>query len=630
MYVVEVMPFVRGSNIETLTYYASEEYEPGMLVAIPIRSKIAHGIVTDCKPVSAAKAAVRAATFSLRRLPDQSGAPALPPLLRKTAERLTATTPTTVGSALFALLPPEVRDGLRALHADSYERPDDALPLISVLQGTTEERYRVYRSRIREAFAHRGSVLFVVPATADVERAYEELSRGIADRVVVFAPNFGAARIRKAYDALEDTSHAKLIIVTPRHAFLYRHDLTTIIIEGSRSPYYKSRMRPYFDMRDVLMTLAREGGQSVLLGDLLPRSEDEYERRMERYQTESEHPKRMLLQSKLRIIEQRDKPTADAPFALLSSPLVTALEHTTEARKNMFLLAARRGLAPVVACADCGHIFRCPDSGRPFSLLRTGSGESEERWFISGTSGKRVRAADVCTQCGSWRLRERGIGIQHIEEVVRELFPAVPTFVFDHTTATTYKKAQRIMQDFYDTKGAILIGTPMVLPHLALPVEHSAVVSLDATRSVPSWRADEDLFALLLLLRERTAHTVFVQTRTEPDTLLEHAAKGLVEQFYTDELALREQLAYPPFTVFIHVTLTGTPEAIAEQESEIAAFIDPYRVSFYTTAGDERGQTVRNGLIRIDRRAWPDPALMDKLRALPPSVRIEIDPPRIV
>ena len=628
MYVVEVIPFIRGSAIESLTYYASSPIPEGSVVTVPVRSKEVSGMVASCQPVSAAKAAIRAATFSLRKLPSDIAYTALPPALIETATRLTTTTPTTVGAALFALLPPEVRDGTQVLHTDTGGRSGELLPApaVSVLQDLTDERYRVYRSHIREAFAHRGSVLFLVPTSADVDRVLEELARGIEDRIAVFSPRYGAKKIERAYESLHDLSRAKLIIATPRHAFIDRHDLTTVIIDQSRSPYYKSKVRPYFDTREVMKTVASVTGRSILLGDILPSAEDEHARRQDRYQTADEHPKRLTFVSAFKVVKQNERPTAEAPFQLFSKQLIHAIETVAEKRTNLLLLAARRGLAPVVVCIDCGHIFRCPDSGTPYSLIKTVRDGAEERWFVSSTSGRRVRAADTCTSCGSWRLTERGIGIQQIEAELKKRFPDLPVVLFDHTTATTYKKAQNLIHTFYSTKGAVLLATPMALPYLYENVEHTAIVSLDAARAMHTWRADEELFALLLTLRERTNGIVYVQTRTDPDRILEHATRGLVEQFYNDELELRQALSYPPYSVFVHLSYTDTKEKIAEIESVIAETVRPHKPQFYT-AGE---QNMRNALLRIPRSGWPDASLMNRLRTLPPSVRIEIYPHKIV
>lgn len=629
MYVIDVMPFMRGSHIESLTYYVGINYEPGTIVTIPVRKKEVRGLVVDSKPLSNARTAVRAATFSLRKLPQQKHSYPLPETLIETARQLTRTTPTTVGAALFALLPPEVRTGDQLISSNLPCLSGNELPAISVLQAHTDERYRVYRSQIREAFAHRGSVLFIVPTSADIERAYQSLAHGIERKVVTFSPTYGVKKLTRAYELFHDLSQAKLIITTPRHAFLDRHDITAIIIEQSRSPYYKSRIRPYFDMREVMKTFARVTGRSVLVGDILPNTEDEYFRREDVYLTEHEHPKRLEFQSAFKVLKQSDKPTAEVPFALFSKQLLEMIRSTIEARRNVFLYAARRGIAPVVACGDCGHIFRCPDSGAPYSLMKTTRQGEEYRWFVSPISGKRVRAMDVCPNCGSWRLRERGIGIQQIYDELKRHVTA-PVVLFDHTTASTHKKAQALMSTFYDTKGAILVGTAMALPYLEHPVEHAAIVSLDAARMIPTWRADEELLALILTLREKTAGSVWVQSRTEPDSLIEYATRGLVDQFYADEIELRAALHYPPFAVFVHLSYECTKEAAAELESLIEETVKPSNISFYTVSKTSESQYIRNGLIRVPKNAWPDPALMDRLRMLPESIRIEINPQRIV
>jgi len=185
-------------------------------------------------------------------------------------------------------------------------------------------------------------------------------------------------------------------------------------------------------------------------------------------------------------------------FALFTPEVIEAIQRTLAAKGSVFLYAARKGLAPLVLCYDCGYIFRCPDSGAPYSLLQTGSGDAMKRWFISSTSGKKVRANDTCPECSSWRLREQGIGIQQVIGHVRKIFKDAPVTIFDHTTATTHVKAKKLAQQFYDTKGAIMIGTSMALPYLTKSITATVVTSYEAARAIPTWRAEETLLSLLL------------------------------------------------------------------------------------------------------------------------------------
>ena len=72
----------------------------------------------------------------------------------------------------------------------------------------------------------------------------------------------------------------------------------------------------------------------------------------------------------------------------------------------------------------------------------------------------------------------------------------------------------------------------MALPYLSEKrCQSERYCFLDAARSNPTWRADENIFRLLLELREMSNQEVIVQTRTEPDSVLDCAKHGSLEVF---------------------------------------------------------------------------------------------------
>jgi len=630
MFVIQVTPLIRGTQLESLSYFSAVTYEVGSFVEVPIRGKNQTAIVTEVRPVSSTKTALKAATFSLRKLPQQPDPVILPLSIRKTAEELTKQYPASVGSLLYELLPPDIRNGSRLYPTtDVSEHFEETTP--QVLTARIDERYTTYQSMIRSTFAHRGSIMIVVPSATDVTYAHKELAQGIEERVVTFSPQQTKKQRDVSYQKLADTTSAKLIITTPAHAYLERSDLIAIIVEQSASGHYVARRRPYLDHRTALMTYAKVTNRSILLADILPRTEDEVRRRSEQFLTYGEEAKRVAFAAPLSIVTQKDKPKPDVPFQLFSQELLVSVDRALEARGHVFFYAARRGLAPVVACIDCGHIFRCPDSNTPYSLLRTHENGEEVRWFVSSTSGKRVRAADVCTNCGSWRLRERGIGIQTIFDEWKALRPNVPLALVDNSVAPTPKKAQKLVDEFFEERSGVLIGTQIAMPFLSRGVDVSAVISLDAARSIPTWRADESLFRLLLRLRECTAKEVIVQTRTEPDDLIIHATRGATERFYDDEIALRDMLQYPPYNTFILLTWTGTKKIVLDLGKPITALLEEQEVQYYNSPNSTDQKTQRHGLIRVDSVSTEELAdLCSKLRNLPPYVKVEINPERIV
>ncbi len=631
MYIVEVVPLTRGTTAEALSYYCAEPLPIGSLVTIPVRKRAVQGLVTDQKPVSAAKAALRAATFSLRKLQVPEELSALPEAVLETAKALANRYPATMGAILFTLLPPDIRAGERQYPFVPSIAEVKGEDIVTVLAGSTADRYISYRSLVRETFARKGSTLFVVPTAPEVARAAATLAHGIDKRVVTFAHTHGKRSLERAYTALKDDKEPKLIITTPSYAFLYRADIASIIIEQSGSIYYKDRRRPYLDIREALKAYGRTAGASVLLGDLVVSTEDEVKRREDVYATYGEHVQRISFTAPLTIAERvADEVPTKKKFNILLPETLAAIKRILALKGKIFLYAARRGLAPAIVCYDCGYLFRCPDSGAPYALARTFDGEAERRWFVSSTSGKRVRAADVCPACGSWRLREQGFGIQLIEEEVRATFPGVPVLTFDSTTATTNNKAEKLAAEFAHAKGVIMLGTAMALPYLPDQIDLSVITSYEASRSMATWRADENVFSCFLKLREKTIRETIIQTRSETDPLLKLVERGALDAFYADEIAVRSSLSYPPFATFILFTMVGTTAETAAAEGTIDATVRNHAVQYYNAPDATPERTTRHGLIRISRESWPDTELIESLRRLPPYIKVEIDPERIV
>lgn len=630
MYVTQVIPLKRGIGIDSLSYFSSERYALGTLLQIPVRSSTILGLVIEVNEVSAAKTALRRATFSLRKLPLQENVQALSPAFIKTAEELAIFYSTHLGNILYNLLPPEIQRGDITLPHTLYVPVENEIPTPQLLQAKKTERYGAYRSLVRETFAHAGSVHIVAPTSVEAEDLRVALAFGIEDRTVLLTSTISKRELKNAYAALENFTHQKLIITTPSHSMLERHDITLTIVEEARSPHYKERVRPYLDYRDVLRMHTRHTGRRLIMGDMLPRTEEEAARRDDRFLTYGETPRRIELKGKIDIVEMPAHHTPETPFALFSEKMITHLREVKKKKQHVFVFSARRGLAPIVTCQDCGYVFRSPESGAPYALLRTMKNGVEERWFVCNTSGERVRAADICPECSSWKLRERGIGIQSTYDELRKILPQTPIILFDHTTATTYKKARFLQETFYSTKGAIMLGTHMAIPYLTNDIDASLIVNMDALLTTPTWRLEEENLALLLRLREITKSSVFIQTKSKENELLNYARYAEVEKFYTDELALRKSFNYPPFARFVHLTWQATPDVAKKIELEIQKLLEPYAISLYQSPHSPRGTIIGHGLIRIPESSWPNPALTEALKALPPSVRVVMNPDRIV
>lgn len=632
MYVVEVIPIGRGMHTETLSYFSSEPYERGVLLTIPVRSKDTVGIVLRTIEGSRVKTALRAATFSLRKLPFQRPPHHLSEIFLQTMDAVALYHAATTGATIYGLLPKEIRNGAVAI--PQYKQPKTEVQKtnggVFILQATLEERYSEYAKIIREAFANKESVIVVAPTLEQCRSTYNSLSGGIEERTVLLHSHIGIKQLRNAYRVITDEPRPILIVSTPQHAFIDRPDVNVTIIENERSHGYSGRSRPHIDYRRALDIHSSLHKRRVVIGDLLIRTEEAYRLENGDALPLGHKPRRIQLPGKLEVVSMKPDPDGTRAFTLFSKRLITGIQETIEKKERSFLFAARRGLAPIVACVDCGYILRDPESDAPFSLHRRIKDGLEERWFVSSVSGYRVRAYDLCPHCNSWRLRERGIGIQFVYDELCAIIDKKHIILFDHTTASTPKKAAELQKQFYTQKSAVLVGTTLTLPYLSNPVSLSAVVSVDSLKAIPSWRQEEESLNTLLAMRERCSGPVIVQTRSEDTELLDCAAHGSVETFYANELASRETYNYPPYAVFIHLSWQGTEEAVKKMDHVIENEFTPFNITIYGGVPQKVDGVIKYGLIRVPRDMWPQKEIIKKLRSLPPSIRVMINPDRIV
>lgn len=634
MYIIEAIPIGKGVLPESLSYFSHTAYARGTLLQIPVRKRVVPAIVTSSIDAFSMKTALRAATFSLRKLPAQEDTSHLSIPFFETAEEMASYHATTINAVLAGMLPKEMREGTIALSTAS---DTDTLPTHDnkpcIFSAPTHERFNEYKRMVRESFAARKTVVCVAPTLEYIEQCTNMLSGGIEVYTVILHSGQTLANLTKAYAKIAHEEHPLLIITTPPYACIERSDIGTYILEHERSQGYIGKTRPYLDYRHLLTIYTAKRGCTLILADTLIRTEEIYALETQSANAFTEISKRLELPGTLSVLLDDGEKEAGDTFSLLSPELTHALSTALKQKKHVFLFSARRGLSPLVMCIDCKHILRDPESGAPLALSRSIKDGVESRWLTSAVSGYRVPAFDLCPSCGSWRLRERGIGIQQVYDELIKHYDRESVTIFDHQTASTHKKASTLRTHFYAKPGGILLGTALALPYLTKTLDMSAIISHDSLRAIPSWRQEEEMFGILMTLREKTHGTVYVQTRTD-DEIFSFSRHGSIHDFYTQELETRKAFQYPPYATFIHLAWREKRHVVSPLKKILTDLFAESDISLYSsfdsTMAPESESVVHYGLIRVPAHTWPDEVLARKLRTLPPSVRILINPDRIV
>jgi primosomal protein N' (replication factor Y) len=350
-------------------------------------------------------------------------------------------------------------------------------------------------------------------------------------------------------------------------------DVKLVIVDEEHEPSYKQDVAPRYDAAAVAAQRMKAVGGSVLLGSATPSLESYYDAlhgkmlhvRLTQRATNAPLPD-------VEIVDMRQKRSLHGKRGL-GPALTSAIESRLAAGEKSLLFVNRRGYAGVLLCRACGfapHCRRCAVS------LVVHAADRSMRCHVCGDA---FRISARCPKCGSGDLLPFGFGTQRVEEEVKELFPQAKVVRMDSDSTGAQGSHERLLRSFAE-EGDILIGTQMIAKGLDYPtVTLVGVVAADLDLNRPDFRAAERTFSLLTQVAGRAGRAapgsrVIVQAYAPEHTAITLAAAHDYDAFARQELALRQELRYPPFGRISYVIVSGVDRtAVNERAAGLAAHL---------------------------------------------------------
>jgi primosomal protein N' (replication factor Y) (superfamily II helicase) len=629
MKLLTVVPISKGMPKDSLTYFTKNEVGVGTIVKIPLRKKIVHGLVIEEKNVEEMKSEIKSLSYAMRKIEETESKSFLTEAFVEGVRKIADYNASSVGATLFSLIPKSILEENNKLSFKESPRSRDTFHEINLLQADNEERFATYKSLVREEFAKNHSVFFCIPTIEDLLNTKKLLEKGIEKYTYVLHSGLTEKELIQSWKNILEEKHPVLVIATGSFLSIPRNDLGTIVLEKESSRSYKMQTRPYLDMRTVVEILAKEMKVRLVLGDIFLRVETLWEEKKGRYASLSPLKFRSLSSANCEIVDMKTpQDMKKMEFAILGEKIKNLIQKNIENNEHAFLFCARKGLYPQTVCSDCGTIVSCKNCNQPVILHSKKDKTGQTRnLFVCNHCGERFDAMIMCSHCSGWRLNPMGIGIDKVAEEIEKIFPNSKIFIFDKDHITTHKKAEKVRDLYYNTPGAICVGTEMALSYLNQKVENMAVVTLDSYFSIPDFQISEKVFHILLEMRSLAVREFLVQTRQEKVKIFEHAARGNLMDFYREEIEERKLMGFPPFNTYIKLTLEGEKTDVRKEMENITEMFLPHSLQIFDafTPGTKNKHTV-NGLLYLPKEKWPDKELLQKLRSLPPQFGVRIDP----
>jgi len=165
-----------------------------------------------------------------------------------------------------------------------------------------------------------------------------------------------------------------------------------------------------------------------------------------------------------------------------------------------------------------------------------------------------AKTSDLCPACKGSRVRSHGAGTERVEEDARKLFPNARIVRMDSDTTSRKGDSETILRGLDRGEIDILVGTQMITKGHDFPgITLVGVIAADASLNIPDFRGAERTFQILTQVSGRGGRgdqpgRVVIQTFNPGHYVIRRAREHDYAGFYADELPLRRQLAYPPFS----------------------------------------------------------------------------------
>jgi primosomal protein N' (replication factor Y) len=324
---------------------------------------------------------------------------------------------------------------------------------------------------------------------------------------------------------------------------------------------YFSETSPKYNTHEVAKKICELTNAKLILGSATPSIETYYltqEKKIDLVEMPTRVNKKI---PDIKIIDMR-KELISGNTNIFSRELIIAINKALNNKEQVILFLNRRGYSNFVSCLNCGFVFKCSACDISYTY------HAFTKNLICHYCGEKINLPKVCPVCNSKYIKNFGIGTEKVEQEIKKIFPEQNILRMDSDTVTKKSDYQRIFKAFANKKANILVGTQMIAKGLDFPsVSVVGIISADVSLNSSDFRCSENTFQLVTQVsgragRAETEGSAFIQTYNPNHYAITSAQKNDYKSFYSQEIAFRKSMNYPPFTNIFCILMTSTNEIL--------------------------------------------------------------------
>lgn len=436
---------------------------------------------------------------------------------------------------------------------------------------TGSGKTEIYMRLIEKALEANKSSIVLVPEIALAPQLLERLAQRFGeDKVLVWHSALSISE--KQHSISELLSEEPRIIVGARSAiFAPVKNLGLIVMDEEHENSYKQDSpAPRYHARKIAEKRAELNSCPVIYGSATPNIELYYKAESAEYQ----HVYLLKLLKRVfdnpmpevKIVDMREE-FNNANKSIFSRVLKSKIELALEKKEQIILFLNKRGSASHVFCRNCGYVYQCENCDSKSVY------HEDKKQMICHHCGSTGSHPNECPECSSSAIKFFGLGTQKLEQETKRYFPEARVARLDSDVSRSQDNYLKIWQEFKNGEIDILIGTQMIAKGLDLGnLTVVGVVAADTNFSQMDYGADERGFQLLTQVSGRAGRAekpgvVIFQSYQPERPALTYSKAHCFEDFYKEEIQLRREFKYPPFSSVVRFLVSSGTELKAIQTS---------------------------------------------------------------
>jgi primosomal protein N' (replication factor Y) len=411
----------------------------------------------------------------------------------------------------------------------------------------------VYLKLMKKMIDEKKSVQFLLPEINLTPQFTTMFATFLGCKVYTYHSGVTPSEKYNIWKSLKESDEAVLVMGVRSSIFLPIQNLGLIIIDEEHDQSFKQTDRCPYNGRDVAIKKAQLHSCGVLLGSATPTVENFHnfgEHKANRHYYDIQERVGSGDFPELKLFDTRDRfKEKDPAWPFLDETLVEIEKHLSLG-EQVLIFINKLGFSSFVQCRSCGHKFLNEDCGCQNNLRHF-----KAKNCLSCAHCEFVMPMpDQCPECAGISLMNKGFGTEKVEQVLQGIYPQYNIERFDRDEIKTTKDLVSKLDRFHNKEIDVFVGTQMLAKgHNFKRVNLVVILGIDSMLNYADFRSNEKTYQLVEQVAGRAGRyakdsQVIIQTMNPEHNVFELIAKHSFDQFYVDELPLRELCHCPPFS----------------------------------------------------------------------------------